>query len=244
MKKVLFTSLMSVFCIGTMAQDMANYLMENAIRKGFVLLRQDYQVLNEDDEPIANKPSLGCYGRLYTCGVRINEDQMLITKEYISPWSNESIVKSDKRHPEISYSGFLELNSIDFEQIDTDIEDAEELVSNHLYAVGGSETPGFLIDESAGKKKGYAVWLKALSSIDIEKVPSGLSIDMIPFTITTKDNNYVYELTEQPKGNIVGGAFIVPMLDGIGKIELRVNGMFEKRGGVWKFISLGKDEND
>jgi hypothetical protein len=41
-----------------MAQDMANTLIENAIRKAFVLLRQDYQILNEDDEPIGNKPEL------------------------------------------------------------------------------------------------------------------------------------------------------------------------------------------
>jgi hypothetical protein len=117
-------------------------------------------------------------------------------------------------------------------------------VSGHLYIIDGSETPGFMIDESAGKKKGYAVWLKAGSSISIEKVPSGLTLEIKPLNITTKENNAVYELLEQPNGNVVGGAFIVPSIDGIGKIELRVNGMFEKRGGVWKFISLGKDEND
>jgi len=244
MKKILLTLLLCTASTGLMAQDMANTLIENAIRKAFVLLRQDYQILNEDDEPIGNKPALGCYGRVYTCGVRVDEDKLLVVKEFIAPWSTESIVKSEKRHPEVSYSGLLELNTIDFEQIDADVEGAEEQVAGHLYTIDGSETPGFMIDESAGKKKGYAVWLKAGSVISIEKVPSGLALDIKPFSITTKENNAVYELPEQPKGNVVGGAFIVPSIDGIGKIELRVNGMFEKRGGVWKFISLGKDEND
>jgi hypothetical protein len=244
MKKTLLTLLFCTASAGLMAQDMANTLIENAIRKAFVLLRQDYQILNEDDEPIGNKPELGCYGRVYTCGVRVDEEKLLVAKEFVTPWSSESIVKSEKRHPEVSYSGLLELNTIDFEQIDADVESAEEQVTGHLYTIDGSETPGFMIDESAGKKKGYAVWLKAGSVISIEKVPSGLALDIKPFSITTKENNAVYELPEQPKGNVVGGAFIVPSIDGIGKIELRVNGMFEKRGGVWKFISLGKDEND
>lgn len=244
MKKTLLMLLLCTASTGLMAQDMANSLIENAIRKAFVLLRQDYQILNEDDEPIGNKPALGCYGRVYTCGVRVDEDKMLVAKEFVTPWSGESIVKSDKRHPEVSYSGLLELNTIDFEQIDADVDGAEEQVAGHLYTVDGSETPGFMLDESAGKKKGYAVWLKAESTISVEKVPSGLTLDIKPFNITTKENNAVYELPEQPKGNVVGGAFIVPSIDGIGKIELRVNGMFEKRGGVWKFISLGKDEND
>jgi len=244
MKKVFITLLLCAASTGIMAQDMANTLLENAIRKAFVLLRQDYQVLNEDDEPIGNKPALGCYGRVYTCGVRVDEDKFLVVKEFVAPWSNESIVKSEKRHPEVSYSGLLEQNTIDFEQIDVDVEGAEEQVEGHLYTVEGSETPGFTFDESAGKKKGYAVWLKASSPISIEKVPSGLKIEMLPFSITTKENNAVYELSEQPKGNVIGGAFIVPSVDGIGKIELHVNGLFEKRGGVWKFISLGKNEND
>lgn len=244
MKKFSLIMLLCMACTGLMAQDMANTLIENAIRKAFVLLRQDYQILNEDDEPINNKPALGCYGRVYTCGVRVDEDNLLVAKEFVAPWSGESIVKSEKRHPEVSYSGLLELNTIDFEQIDADVESAEEQVVGHLYTVNGSETPGFMLDETAGKKKGYAVWLKAGNALSIEKVPSGLTLDMMPFTITTKENNAVYELPEQPKGNVVGGAFIVPSINGIGKIELRVNGMFEKRGGVWKFISLGKDEND
>ena len=244
MKKTLLTLLFCTASAGLMAQDMANTLIENAIRKAFVLLRQDYQILNEDDEPIGNKPTLGCYGRVYTCGVRVDEEKLLVAKEFVTPWSSESIVKSEKRHPEVSYSGLLELNTIDFEQIDVDVESAEEQVTGHLYTIDGSETPGFMIDESAGKKKGYAVWLKAGSSISIEKVPSGLTLEIKPLNITTKENNAVYELLEQPNGNVVGGAFIVPSIDGIGKIELRVNGMFEKRGGVWKFISLGKDEND
>lgn len=231
----------SSLCV--MAQSMANDLIERAIKKGIVVLRQDYQILNEDDEPIENKSGMNCYGRTYTCGVRIGEDQFLVTKDFVTPWSNESIAKSDKRRPQVSYSGFLTQNTIDFEQFDCDVEDASEEVPNHLYKIEASEIEGFGIDEEAGKKKGYSVWLKCNNSFDMKHVPTGLSLEYALFNITTKDNTFIYDLPTQPKGNVIGGVFIVPTVSKIGTIELKVNGMFEKRGGVWKFISLGKSED-
>ena len=222
----------------------ANELIDKAIRKGLVVLRQDYQVLNEDDEPVDNKSNLGCYGRTYTCSVRIGENQFLVTKDFVTPWNGESIAKSDKHRPEVSYSGFLTLNTIDFEQFEFDAEDAEEVIQKHLYSIEGSETEGFKLDEEAGKKSGYAVWLKSSNAIKMENVPTGLSIERESFNITTRENNFVYDLPSQPKGNVLGGVFIVPDVSTIGTITLRVNGMFEKRGGVWKLISLGKEDDD
>lgn len=243
MKKILIIMLLCSAPLWIMAQDMAQDLVERAIRQGIVVLRQDYQLLNEDDEPIGNKPGMNCYGRTYTCGVRIGENQFLVTKDFVTPWINESIVKSNKRNPQVSYSGFLTLNTIDFEQFDYDVEDASEEIANHLYKIEASEIEGFEVDEEAGKKKGYSVWLKCSNKIDMEHVPTGLSLEYTPFSITTKENTFVYELSAQPKGNVIGGVFIVPTVSKIGTIKLKVNGMFEKRGGVWKFISLGKDED-
>lgn len=243
MKRLLFISFVCFSFANVWSQDMANSLIEKAVKNGIVLLRQDYQILNEDDEPIGNKEGLNCYGRTYTCGIRVNEDEFLVTKDFITPWMNESIVKSDKRHPEVSYSGFLALNTIDFEQIDCDVENAEEEIANHLYRIGASEIEGFSLDEDYGRKKGYAVWLKSTNEFNLELIPSGLTIEIIPFNITTNEKVFVYEIPQQPKGNVVGGAFLVPNTNKIGSIILKVNGMFEKKGGIWKLISIGKNEN-
>lgn len=243
MKKILLTVLACCsICIAN-AQDFTSNLLEQAAKKGLVVLRQDYQILNEDDDPIGNKPGFDCYGRTYSCGVRVNDDEFLVTKDFIMPWANESLVKSDKRHPEISYSGFLALNTIEFEQIDASVESAEEVIENHLYKVGASEIEGFAIDEEYGKKRGYALWIKSANAFSLEKAPSGLTIEIVPFSITTTEKSFVYDLTKQPTGNVVGGVFIVPSSPAINTILLKVNGMFEKRGGVWKFISLGREES-
>lgn len=243
MRRILILIFLCSSTLLIMAQDMANDLIERAIKKGLVVLRQDYQILNEDDEPIGNKPGMNCYGRTYSCGIRIDRNQFLVTKNFVTPWNNESIVKSDKRRPQVSYSGFLTLNTIHFEQFDCDVEEASEEITNHLYKIEASEVEGFEIDENTGKKKGYAVWLKCSNIIDMTHAPTGLSLEFTLFNITTKENTFIYELPTQPKGNIIGGVFIVPTVNKIGTIELKVNGMFEKRGGIWKFISLGKDEN-
>lgn len=236
------TFLLFLLCATMQAQDMANNLIENAIKQGVILFREDYQLLNEDDEPIANKAGQDCYGRSYTCGVRTGESSFLVIKDCVAPWTNQSIVKSEKRHPEISYSGFLTLSTIDFEQFDLDPESAEEVIPNHIYRVEGSEVEGFDVDPESGRKKGYAVWLKAENSFCLTSVPSGLSLDIAPFNINTRAGSYVYDVEKQPEGNVVGGVFITPRVDKVGKISLYVNGLFEKRGGVWKFISLGTEE--
>lgn len=85
MKKILITMLLCSAHLWIMAQDMAQDLVERAIRQGIVVLRQDYQLLNEDDEPIGNKPGMNCYGRTYTCGVRVGDNQFLVTKDFVTP---------------------------------------------------------------------------------------------------------------------------------------------------------------
>lgn len=242
MKKLIVLLLLYI-PYNAMAQDLPVSLISDAVRKGVVLLRQDYQLLNEDDEPIDNKFGQECYGRTYTCGVRVKNDYFLVTKDFVTPWINESVTKSDKRHFEVSYSGILTLGTVDFEQIDCDIEDATELVEKRLFVIDGSEYEGFSIDEEVGKKKGYAVWLKSANAYGLEKKPSSLTIDISSFNITTKENVFVYDIGKQPTGNVIGGFFLVPKIEGVGKISFQVNGMFEKRGGVWKLTSLGKEES-
>ncbi|MBQ8656868.1 MAG: hypothetical protein IJ527_07470 [Prevotella sp.] len=244
MKKIIIFAFLCISNIPLFAQDMANSLIEKAIKDGIVLLRQDFQVLNEDDEPIGNKPGQDCYGRTYTCAARIEGNRFLVIKDFVAPWSNESIVKSEKRHPEVSFSGLLTLSTIDFEQFDCYVESASEEIANHLYFIDGSEIEGFSIDEEAGKKKGYAVWLKSATVPTINTLPTNLSIEILPFNITTKEDTFVYDIAAQPKGNVVGGVYITPAVNGVGSISLKVNGMFEKRGGVWKFISLGKENSN
>ncbi len=244
MRKIVIALLMCLLHLSVYSQDIAGSLIEKAIKKGFVLLRQDYQLLNEDDEPIDNKSGVDCYGRTYTCGVRVESDQFLVTKDFVSPWTGESIVISERRHPEISYTGFMELSTIDFEQIDFEVEDAMDAVENHIYSVAASEVEGFSIDDVAGRKKGYAVWLKSANAFSLSKAPTGLSLEIVTFNITTKETEFVYDVPNQPKGNVIGGAFLVPSINSVGKILLKVNGVFEKRGGVWKLISLGTEESD
>lgn len=243
MKRIL-SIILCMFAIGSFAQDITSAMIKKAISGGIILFRQDYQLLNEDDEPIANKSGLDCYGRTYTCGVRLGESDFLVIKDFVAPWTNDAIVKSEKRHPEISYSGFLTLNTVDFEQFDCDVEAAEEIVPNHIYKVGGSEIEGFEIDQECGRKKGYAVWLKAENNFSPKSTPTGLSIDIVPFDIATNEKALLYDLKTQPEGNIVGGVFFCPIIEKLGDIKLKINGIFEKRGGVWKFISLATEGSD
>ena len=228
-----------------MAQNALEMISQRAITKGFVLLRQDYVLMNEEDEPVNLKEGETCNGSGYTCAVRVSTANYLLNRDFTKPWSAEkALPKNSTNHYAINYTGYRELNSTEFEEIDADPETADNVVENHLSQIEASEIEGFEIDECYGKKRGFAVWLVSDKAFGPKAEPGKLSIDIKPMNITTRENNQVYDLTQQPTGNVLGGAFLVPTIQGLGKIIFRVNGVFEKVGGVWKLISLGTDEPD
>ena len=245
MKKTFLLMLGLMAVTAVMAQSTLENISQRAINKGFILLRQDYQLLNEDDEPVGLKPGKECYGTSYTCAVRFGTDNYIANRDFFKPWNNDkTIVKGSTNTPKVSYTGYRDLKTVEFEELDADPETASEILENHLYTFGGSEIEGFETDECYGKKRGFAVWMISDKPFDANNAPGKLSLDIKPMNITTRENTQVYDLTQQPTGNVIGGAYLVPSLKGVGKIEFRINGLFEKIGGVWKFISLGTDEPD
>ncbi len=241
--KTMFVLLLCLFATEGMAQISLDDLIYKSLKKGFVLLQQDYLVLDEDDEPYG--PHKDYYGRTYTCAIRINQTELLVEQDFLKPWSDDlSIPKSDKYHCTISNTAYKDIESKEMEQIELDVESAEELVGNHIYKLSGSEEESFPIDDQYGKKRGYIVWLISATNFNKDKEPTGLSLDILPFNITTNDSKSVYDLPSQPKGNVVGGAYLIPYSSHTGQIAFKVNGMMEKIGGIWKLISLGTEEPD
>ena len=234
-----------MFAFDSNAQVFENDIFFNSIKEGFVLLQHNYQVLNEDYEPIGNKSGKDFYGRIFTCGIRVGSGEFLVEQDFIKPWSEDtSIPKSDKYECVSSYTGYMELSTIEIESLNTDVESANALVENHIYSISGNELEGLEIDTQFGKKRGYAVWLVSKTDFSAINAPTGLNLNITPLNITTNGSRSTYNIINQPEGHIIGGAFLVPHSEQMGQIKFRVNGIFEKIGGVWKLVSLGTEEPD
>ena len=242
--KVVAVCIMLFLTTTTMSQSYIDQQVEKTISKGFVLLRQDYQILNEDDEAYNNQPGTDFFGRTYTCGIRLDSNDYLVERSFVKPWLNDtSVPKGNKYHQIVSFSAYREMDSKEPEQMDVDVEIARDVVENHLFTVSGSELSGFEMDREYGKKIGLAVWLVSATQYNANIPPTELSLVITPLSIATKEEQKIYDIASQPTGNIIGGAFIIPKIERVGQISFKVNGMFEKLGGVWKLISLGNEQS-
>lgn len=246
MKKIIISLAFLVSCcpFTSSAQSLFDEVINKSIRDGFVVLTQEYQMLNEDGEPVSNQLGKNYRGRQHSCGVRTLESSVLLPNSFMCPWKKETSSFKKKYEMIVSTCTLMECSLSEPENIDCDLDNANEVISNHIYSFEISEKPGFEIDNYYGKKKGLAVWVCAANEITDDSNPTELQINVVPMSITTKEDVSVYNLTNQPNGNVIGGAFLTLSTESVGKISVKVNGVFEKFGGVWNMVSLGKDEPD
>jgi len=243
-KRNLIVALLCLLAVGTAkAQNDLGMFLMRSLQDGFFLFSQEYQLQNEDDEPVRNKPGKEYYGRLFCCGIAVEGENLLVDRNFIRPWTDDkTITKSKKYHTAVSATNLMEFGSLEFDEFDTDVEGATEVVEDYCYSISGAGKEGFKIDNHYGKKRGYAVWLVSASPFDMEKAPTKVSLKIATMNITTSESKQVYNMPSQPTGNIIGGAFLLPVSEGVGRISFAINGIFAKVGGVWKFVSLGTEE--
>lgn len=232
------------FSYTSFAQNVFDEMFNQSIKDGFIWLTQEYQMLNEDGEPVSNKPGKDYRGRQHSCGVRVSSSSVLVTSNFACPWKKETAAYKKKYEMIVSTCKYLETSLLEAESLDCDVESADEVVSNHVYSFDFSEKKGFEIDDTYGKKKGVAVWLYSSNKVSEDSNPTEIKIKSAPMSITTKDGSSVYSLSSQPTGNVIGGAFLTYTSESTGYITLKVNGIFELVGGLWNMISLGVNEPD
>lgn len=240
MKKT-FSVLICLLCLGGIQAQDASSFLEPIIKKAFVLVRQDYILKNNETDDAFTQNGLKYYGRIYGLGVRGDNNNFIVPMEIVKPWyKDESIKGNDKYTPEISNTSYRTIGSVEFEPVEG-AGSGDEIVPNQVYSINGSEDRGFAIDTKCGNKSGYAVWLLSRDAMTPDNDLTILSLQIEPFSITTAEGGVTYDLEKQPKGDVVGGIFIVTNQEEFGTIVLQVNGLFRKIGGIWKFVSMGTE---
>ncbi len=243
MKRNFIVAMLCMLAVGTAkAQNDLGMFLMRSLQNGFFLFSQEYQLLNEDDEPVRNKPGKEYYGRQFCCGIMAEGDVILVDNNFIKPWLNDNtITRSKKYHTGVSSTLSMDFEFPEFDEFETDVESATEVIEGNCYSITGNGKEGFKIDNTCGKKSGYAVWLVSATPFDINKAPSKISLKIASMNITTTEDKHVYSMSTQPTGNVIGGAFLLPIAEGVGRISFAVNGIFTKESGAWKFVSLGTE---
>ena len=226
----------------TSAQDFLESYLNQSISESIVIFRQDYQIVDEDDEPINNQAGQNFFNRIYTFGVRIGDSDYLVNRDFVKPWIRDNVTPSDSYRPLVSVSSIKSLTETTFKPFSVDVESATEEVENHLYTISESRKQGFQKDDYYGSKSGYAVWIKSKTSFNSLTPPTNIYVEISKLDIITREKPRLCDIPTQPKGNVIGGFYLIPSMEQPGDIHLRVNGLFELKGDVWKLVSLGTDE--
>lgn len=207
-----------------------NVLCDHA-RKTMVVIRQDYQLVDDDEGEIKNAPGKEFWDRTYSFGIKVGEDKLLISGDAVRPWSKESFSKNDRFQPAISSTAVRDLDAIEFEELGFDESELEQLVDKRLYCISGSEEPGFAVVMPQGHLSGYA-----LIAVQSDNNDGTYRVDVIPMTYTFSSAKNFYVPVVPLPNKAFGGVFVAPMSLRPGLVDYCVVGMFQKIGGVWKLV--------
>lgn len=238
-----FVTLLSMLAcsISMVAQDYLEQFLNKSITESIVIFRQDYQIVDEDDEAVNNQEGQLFFNRIYTFGVRVGETDYLVNRDFTKPWIRDNVTASDSYHPIISASAYQKLGEKQFKRFGGDAESATEEVENHLYLLSESKKTGFQKDTYYGSKSGYAVWIKSKTGFNSLTPPTDIFVEIEQLDVTTREKPRLFDLLKQPSGYVIGGFYLIPSMESPSDIKLKINGLFEMKGDTWKLVSLGTD---
>jgi hypothetical protein len=219
---------------GAQAGDIPSQLRDN-LSSSILVLRQDYQLVDDDEGTIKNAPEKEYYGREYTAIARVGEGQFLVGLSGIKPWISAGLSKNDKFQPKVSATAYRSVKMSQYEYLDFDESAAEEVQTNRIFTIGGSEEPGLNVCGAQGLCNGYA----AVIVTDDKSAPTTFSIEISPLTVTIKETTNIYNIT-LPNKNIIGGFFIVPIEQRPGLYDYSIAGQFQSFGGEWKLVTISE----
>lgn len=208
------------------------------LKNSFVLIRQDYQLVDQEEGEIKEVEGRDYWGRGYSLGVRIGDSEYLITGDAMRPWSKESIARNSRYQPELSQTAYRDLGSSEFEPLDFSADAATELCENRIYTTSGSEEPGLSVLGTTGATAGYAAWVVPETPIkdgaDLQK----LTLKVAPMSTRLSDTRHIYDCNLNIDDSAIGGVYLVPVTLHPGCVDFCVAGMLQRIGGIWKLVSI------
>jgi hypothetical protein len=233
LKKIAVIVALLMPSLGLHARDIVQQLRDD-LSSSILVLRQDYQLVDEDEGEVKNAPGKEYYGREYSAIARVGENQFLVGLSGVKPWISTSLSKNDKFQPKISASAYSGVKMSEYEYLDFNDSDIDEVQTNRIFTIEGSEEPGLNVCGVVGPSDGYAVIIAADNKIS----PSKFTIEVSPLTVNIKEDVNIYSVTLANK-NMIGGFFVVPIIQRPGLYDYSIAGQFQSIGGEWKLITIG-----
>lgn len=225
-----------------------NTIISDAVAPALTIIRQQYRL--ERGGEYFGKNKRPYYGETYTLGIKVSGGTIM-QRGVVIPWENDAdyhrVKQGDKYKPAIYWSLQRSLSDSIWKTVELELGtqyvssvDRDSLLFRHADAMSDFGLP---VDETTGKKKGYLLW--AYSNTSVQDSAMHVSLRQVSHHIETSADSVYYSVSPKDAEKVIGGVFVVPVIERAGYIKLQMAGIASKnKKGKWVLYSLARYDND
>lgn len=214
-------------------------LVLNAVSPALSIIRQQYRLeRNGDFFGRQNKPY---FAETYSLGINVSDlNGTLIHRSVVFPWEGDSDYQRINGNGKYRPAYFRSMRRIIMEKewSDVELELGTQYVTpitqdSLLYKHAEKKADfGLPIDETAGMKQGYMIWV--YSSTNLQDSAMQVQFEQTELKVEANPDGKPLSLNLGNIKNILGGIFIVPQVERAGYIKLLLVGVAAKNSkGEW-----------
>ena len=206
-------------------------IIEEAINPALGITRQQYRL--ERDGESYGRNNMPYYGENYTLSVKV-AGGTLFPKGVVCPWlydTNYAKVNQSKKYTPVQYATkYRSLSDSIYKNMDlelgsryTQLVDKDSLLYMHLDSYPDF---GLAVDNTEGEKRGYMIWVYSTTNLQDSAMVAELKQSSLNIQASA-DSTKLMMKPENPN-KVLGGVYVVPVVERLGYIQIRIVGMASK----------------
>ena len=214
----------------TVSAPLMSYL--DAVLPALSIVRQQYRLERNGESYGRNKKAY--YGETYSLGVKVSGGTILM-RNVIYPWENDAdyqrVNSSGKYKPTYFYSMQRPIYENTWKPVELELNTqyvtpitADSSLFKHTDTMSDFGLP---TDETPGSKQGYLIWAYSETSLQ----DSAMQVKLLQTEMKTNAQGDANAVAVHPEGisNVLGGIYVVPIVERAGYIKLMLVGMAVKK---------------
>ena len=214
-------------------------LVEQAIRDGVVLLKQDYQLLDTISNARYGWNHQEVFNSIYSIGFKVGNGYV-VNERFVRPWN------FDQRYNEFGDTTYIPIISKTQSRLITDTI-YTDVKYNHNYIRSIKDSLVYCIDSlfhddgglkndfSIGEKESWIVWVTSSDSVLQDTTQLSIITYKHRVTIEEEQQEYVIPRPATSK-NIMAGILVVPNNTQVGVLDFQIVGYAFQKGEDWFVI--------
>lgn len=218
-------------------------MVENAVEKGILLFKQDFQLLDTVSNTLYGRNNQEMFGSTYSIAYKL-KNRCVVSDRFVAPWlydENFKKIENNTYLPIISRTQYRDITDSTMNVMNYRSENCKTITDN-VISYTDNINDGFSINTSNGEKDGWIVWLQYSEPLNES---TKISIVTYKHKVEFKEEVNEYELNNLNKTeNHVCGFYVIPDFSKIGNIEFLFGGVIHKKDNKWILVKINEEEKE